>query len=45
MENDDFLQFLQYVAEQNERIPKRYIRDIENPCESLNDNEFRMRYR
>ena len=27
------------------RVPKRYIRDMQNPMEMYNDQEFRKRYR
>lgn len=49
MENEDFLEFLNYIGDIFEvvpdRIPKRSIRDTQNPLEFYTDAGFRMRYR
>ncbi|KAJ8958210.1 hypothetical protein NQ314_006440 [Rhamnusium bicolor] len=47
IDEDDFLEFVDVVEEvlQNERLPKRYFRDVENPLERFRDNEFQNRYR
>lgn len=44
---DDFLEFIDYVEDVQDivRVPKRYIRDAENPVEFYNEKEFRYRYR
>lgn len=45
---DDYFEFLEVVEEENnivERLPKRYIRDAENPMEYYADEEFCRRYR
>jgi len=46
-DNDDFLEFIDYAEDVQEivRIPKRYIRDKENPVEFYSEKEFRSRYR
>ncbi|KAJ8929983.1 hypothetical protein NQ314_017271 [Rhamnusium bicolor] len=47
IDEDDFLEFVDVVEEvlQNERLPKRYFRDVENPLECFRDDEFQNRYR
>ncbi|KAJ8968685.1 hypothetical protein NQ314_002176 [Rhamnusium bicolor] len=47
IDEDDFLEFVDVVEEvlQNERLPKRYFRDVENPLERFRDDEFQNRYR
>lgn len=44
---DDYFELLALVEEENnvQRLPKRYIRDAENPVEFYADDEFRRRYR
>lgn len=46
-DNEEFLDFVDHVENvvNNERLPKRYIRDAENPLDFYNDEDFRRRYR
>lgn len=46
---EDFLEFVEFVGEiediQQQRIPKRYIRDTDNPFEFYSETQFKQRYR
>lgn len=44
---DDFLEFVDIVEEVDarQRMPKRYLRDIENPVEFYTEEQFCSRYR
>lgn len=45
---DDYFDYLEVEEEEVDRrgrLPKRYIRDAENPLEFYADTEFRRRYR
>lgn len=45
---DDFLNFIDIAAEVEEnfhRIPRRYIRDVQNPLEFYRELEFKQRFR
>ena len=47
-ENDllEFIEFVDMLVEENNfRIPKRYIRNMENPLEFYSEGDFRDRYR
>lgn len=45
-DNLEFLDFLDYAFDDGvERIPKRYLRDLENPVEFFREDEFKIRYR
>jgi hypothetical protein len=44
--NDNFANFLgELLHDERNRLPRRILRDRENPMELLTENEFRMRYR
>lgn len=44
--NLEFFDFLDFFVENGvQRIPKKYIRDMDNPVEFYRDDEFKNRYR
>lgn len=49
--DDELLEFYEFVEEMEEeeqqrrRLPRRYIRDAENPIERFRDRDFQCRYR
>lgn len=45
-DNLEFFDFLDFAFDDGiERIPKRYIRDLDNPVEFYREHEFKNRYR
>ena len=42
---NDFAEYVKFHLQNNVRVPNRYIRDMQNPMEMYNDQEFRKRYR
>lgn len=45
MDYDDFIGFIEVLEDNVERIPKRYIRDAENPFDFYAEHHFKRRYR
>lgn len=46
MDNDEFFEFIDFFMEENvNRLPKRYIRDTEDPFRFYSELEFKKRYR
>lgn len=41
----ELINFYNHAAEINKRVPKRYIRDMQNPIDFYNDKEFINRFR
>lgn len=46
-DHEDFFEFIDYVEYvlDHVRVSKRYLRDVDNPLDFYNENEFRCRYR
>lgn len=48
IENMDIIELVDFynrAEENNERVPKRYIRDMQNPIDFYDDKEFFNRFR
>lgn len=45
MDFEDFLEFIEYLEEARNVVPRRYVRDAANPFEFYDNHQFKTRYR
>ena len=44
-DDNDFAEFVEFYEQRDFRVPKRYIRDMENPLETYTEQQFKRRFR